>query len=122
MSNDEEFQVIDHDESIMKVHREDATWLGVVDIAEVAPVTLTIQRVFRYRNGKFAKGRTQSGQAIEFVETKKFLPLNATNTHELFKHGQRPKDFVGKRLTLTTEKLPRPFQGSTHGLRIKDIN
>ena len=116
-----DMQIIDHDESIMKVHRENATWLGVVDVVDHSPVTLTIKRVFRYRQGVFAGGRKQNGQAVEFQETTKLLPLNATNTFELFKHGKTPKDFVGKKMEITVQKLERSFQGSTHGLRITGI-
>jgi len=116
-----EMEIIEHNESIMKVHREDAVWLGVVDIADHAPVTLTIKRVFRFKGGKFAKGRTEDGQAVEFEGTSKFLKLNATNTYELLKHGKKPADFVGKKVTIDVKKLDRVFQGSTHGLRITGV-
>ena len=116
-----DMQIIDHDESIMKVHRENATWLGVVDIKDHAPVTLIIKRVFKYKNGKFEGGRTQNGQAIEFEKTQKYLPLNATNTHELFKHGSKPSDFIGRQVVLDVVKLAREYMGSTHGIRIVGV-
>lgn len=111
-------EIIEHNESIMKVHRENATWLGVIDIAKVAPVTLTVKRVFRFTGGVFEGGRKEDGQAISFEETTKFLKLNATNTGELYKHGEKPADFVGAKITLDAHKLKREFQGKTHGVRI----
>ena len=111
-----------HSEPILKVHRENATWLGVVDIMDHAPVTLTIDAVVRYRGGVFDKGREQDGQAIRFKETKKLLPLNATNTSKLAEFGKVPADFAGKRITLGVVRLQREFNGSTHGIRIQEVS
>lgn len=112
--------IIEHNEEIMKVAREDHEWLGVVDIYKHAPVKLTVKRVVKFKDGKFEQGRSQNGQAVEFEETAKRLPLNATNSKALAKeYGSTPEEVKGKQIVLAVEKLPRDFNGHTHGIRIK---
>lgn len=112
----------EHDESIVRVHRANHTWLGVIDIwerfKESGPIPVTIKRVFAFKGGVFDSGRKQDGQAVEFEGQTKFLPLNATNTYTLARIGSKPSDLVGKKVFLNVEKLKRPFQQSTHGIRI----
>ena len=110
---------MDHEKSIVEVHRADATWLGVIDIHEYAPIEMTIKRVAIEPNAKFENGRSQRVQYVEFEGSEKKLVLNATNIYELAKVGRVPSDFVGKKVTLVVEKLKRPFNGKTHGIRIK---
>src|SRR5690606_6624165 len=116
----EEMQVIEHADSIMKVARENATWLGVVDIYDKTPLKVTIDKVVIVKNATFEKGRKEDKQAVVFRGAKKMLPLNATTTKTLWqRYGKTPAELAGKQITLVVEELPRPFNGQTHGIRIK---
>lgn len=107
-------------ESIMKVQRECATWLGVIDLYQVAPLKVTIEKVVFVRNATFEKGRKEDKQALVFRGAKKMLPLNATNAKFLWHNvGKTPAEVSGKEVTLAIEKLDRPFNGSTHGIRVR---
>jgi len=115
MSN---MQIVEHNESIMKVQRANATWLGVIDIFESAPVTLTIDAVVMAKNATFDKGRKEDKQAVRFKETSKLLPLNATNSKQLYKIGKNNDELKGKQLQLDVYRLDREFNGHTHGIKI----
>ena len=116
----DEMEVIEHGDSIMKVAREDATWLGVVDLYQASPCKVTIEKVVLVKNATFDKGRKEDKQALVFKGAKKMLPLNATNTKTLWrKYGKTPAELAGKQVTLVVEELPREFNGQTHGIRIK---
>ena len=116
-STDMELVEIEHGESIMKVQRANATWLGVVDLYQSAPCKVTIEKIVIARNAQFAKGRTEDKQALCFKGAKKMLPLNATNARTLWnKYGKTPDELVGKEVTLAIEELDRPFNGNTHGI------
>lgn len=120
MPNADEMQVIEHGDSIMKVARENDTWLGVVDIFDSAPLKVTVEKVVRVKNATFEKGRKEDVQALVFKGAKKMLVLNKTNTRLLWKkYGHTPAELAGKTVTLVVEQLPREFNGHTHGIRIR---
>lgn len=107
-------------ESIMKVMRENATWLGVIDLYQSAPCKVTIDTIVVAKNATFAKGRKEDKQCVVFRGSTKMLPLNATNAKTLWhKYGKTAAELSGKEITLTVEQLDRPFNGNTHGIRIK---
>ena len=118
-SDDMELVEIAHGESIMKVQRENAVWLGVVDLYKVAPFKATIEKIVVAKNATFGMGRKEDKQCLVFKGAKKMLPLNATNARTLWnKYGKTPDELVGKEITLVVEKLDRVFNGNTHGVRI----
>lgn len=120
MAKTQEMQVIEHNDSIMKVAREDATWLGVIDLYQSSPVKLTIKRVVKCKGATFAGGRKEDKQAVQFEQTQKMLPLNARNIRTLWEqYGKTPDELKGKVITLAVEKLDREFNGHTHGIRIR---
>ena len=122
MAKTEEMELVEikSGESIMKVQRENATWLGVIDLYQSAPLKVTIEKIVTARNAKFEKGRTEDKQCLIFKGSRKMLPLNATNAKTLWhRYGKTKEELVGKEVTLVVEQLDRPFNGNTHGIRIK---
>lgn len=112
-------EIVEHNDSVMKIQRANATWLGVIDIYEKAPVQLTVDKVVLCKGAKFENGRTEDKQAIAFKETKKMLPLNATNSRTFAKkYAAHASEAPGKVVTLEVYKLPREFNGRTHGIRL----
>lgn len=112
-------EIVEHNDSVMKIQRANATWLGVIDIYKNSPVKLTVDKVVLCKGAKFENGRTEDKQAIIFKETKKMLPLNATNSRAFAKkYAADAKDAPGKVVTLEVYRLPREFNGHTHGIRL----
>ena len=110
-------------ESIMRIARANNEWLGVVDIFDKAPLTVTVSHLIRFKDAPFEDGRKQSGMAIVFEKGTKKMVLNSTNTRTLWTlFGDDPANVKGKEITLTVVKLKREFNGKTHGIRIKQEN
>jgi hypothetical protein len=107
-------------ENIMRVARANNKYLGAIDIADSAPVQVTIKRLFKFKDEEFEGGRKASGWALEFEKGTKAMIVNSTNATTLYKkYGKTPEELIGKTITLVVEKLKREFNGKTHGVRIQ---
>jgi len=116
---DDGFVEREHSGDIIRVARAHNRWLGVIDIVDKAPVTVTIATCGE-GIASFEKGRKENVQFLRFQKTDKMLVLNATNAKTLAGTVGRTKEqLVGKVIELHVEKLDRPFNGSTHGIRIR---
>lgn len=96
-------------------------WLSVEDIADIAPIKMTIAEVFLHRNVAFEAGRKEDKvYSLKFQGAHKQLVINGTNRKTLVKaYSNKTEEWRGKEVTLTIEPLKREFNGHRHGIRIK---
>lgn len=94
-------------------------WLKAADMLDQGHgdgLNLTIKGI---RSHKMDDGKTQ--RVLAFEEDERELGLNQTNWDSVAEvTGKNDDDeWIGKRICAYPQKLDRPFQGFTHGMRIK---
>lgn len=96
----------------------DKNYLGSWDVPEGGDLVLTIDHAAR-DDVKNERG-SERKLTIHFVEDKKPMILNATNSKRITEAYGSPKveDWVGKRIAIYTEKVTA-FGGTTDALRIR---
>ena len=95
-------------------------WLAVEDIADKAPLKVTIADVEHYAKVTMDGGRVEHNKyALTFKGGSKKLIINATNRKTLQRaFGNQVDKWRGQAVMLNVEPLKRVFNEHTHGIRI----
>lgn len=97
-------------------------WLASEDLAGRDQYTLTIKKVFKHRNVKFEKGRTEPVvHALAFHETDKQMVINATNRRRLVKwYGPRTQEWWEQTVTLYVDHEVKLAGQTVDGIRVRE--
>jgi hypothetical protein len=90
----------------------------MLDLGQTDGLNLTVKKV---RTGELNDGTVQG--ILAFNEDERELGLNVTNWNAMVEiTGQEDgDDWLGSKINVYPHKLDRPYQGATHGVRVRAI-